>query len=310
MTAVMPPQIARDVPLAPLTSWRVGGPAENLAMPETVEEMGQVLTWARERGIPVTVLGGGTNVLVSDRGVRGLTISLRQLSSATVEIHGSDPGRLHVECLSGTSKSDLLKIFLKHRLAPALFMAGLPGNAGGGVVMNAGVSERIEPREFVEITDWVEVLRWTGHGYELVRLGAADLQWSYRHCHGWQEGGAVIVRLGLSWPLLEVPEILSQVRAANRERARKQPLDMPSCGSVFINPPGQASSGALIERAGLKGYSVGGAKISEKHANFIVNSGGATATDIDAVIRHARRIVLDMSGIDLKTEVVYMGEWP
>jgi UDP-N-acetylmuramate dehydrogenase len=321
------------VSLAPLTSWQVGGPADFLAEPRTLDELFSAVQWARARNLAITILGGGTNVLVSDRGVRGLTIALRKFAGVRTEVRENpssrrrppyparenqlDPGadapgvapeRLHIECLAGTSKSELLKIFLRHKLMPALFMAGLPGDVGGGIAMNAGVGEKITPREFVEITDWIDVLRWDGTGgeTEIARIEAADLEWSYRHCRGWQPG--VIVRAGLSWPLASVPDVLERVRAANLLRAQKQPLDMPSCGSVFINPPGH-TSGQLIERTGLKGFAIGGAKVSEKHANFIVNFNRATAADINAVIRHVQTAVRAASGVELRTEVVYLGEW-
>ncbi len=318
--------------LAPLTSWRVGGVADHLATPTDLGELEAAVAWARERRLPVTVLSGGTNVLVSDRGVRGLTICLRKFSGLSSRVVRSPPprrrpayppresdvdppvgatspsgGRLEIECLSGTSKAELLKVFLKHKLQPALFLAGLPGDVGGGVAMNAGVGERIAPREFVEITDWVEVLRWEPDGaFRTVRFEAADLDWSYRHCEGWEPG--IITRVGLSWDLDGTPGVLSEVRQANLARARKQPLDMPSCGSVFVNPPG-TSAGKEIEAAGLKGFAIGGAKVSEKHANFIVNFDEATAGDIAAVIGHVQRTVFEKTGFRLRTEVVYLGEW-
>lgn len=306
MTETRNDLIAREVPLAPLSSWQVGGPAEYFAQPTDMQQLIGALTWARSKNLPVTVLGGGTNVLISDRGVRGLVVALRKFSAVDVVVEEGASARLRITCLSGTSKAELLKIFLKHKLAPALFMAGLPGDVGGGIVMNAGVGEQMKPREFVEITDWIEVLRINERGQEIVRIQADQLEWSYRHCKGW--GPGVIVRVGLSWPMEIMPDVLAQVRAANLVRAQKQPLDLPSCGSVFINPPGH-TSGRLIEQAGLKGFTVGGAKVSEKHANFIVNFNKATALDISRVIEHVRSVVLERSAIHLRTEVVYLGEW-
>ncbi|MCM2282801.1 MAG: UDP-N-acetylmuramate dehydrogenase [Bdellovibrionaceae bacterium] len=304
MSSLAAVDIEDGVRLSSYTSWQTGGVADHLALPKTIEGLRAAVAWACEHGLSITVLGGGTNVLVSDAGIRGLTIGLKHMTGSSVVV---DDGRLIIECLAGTSKSELLKIFLKHKLQPALFLAGLPGDVGGGIVMNAGVGEKITPREFVEITDWVEVLRWTQNGdSEIVRFRCQDLQWRYRHCQGWEPG--ILVRAGLSWPMQVVPEILTIVRQANLTRAQKQPLDMPSCGSVFINPPGH-TSGRLIESAGLKGYTVGGAKVSEKHANFIVNFSKATSADIDAVIKHVQKVVLETSGVQLKTEVVYLGQW-
>lgn len=293
--------IEEKVALKPFTSWLVGGPADHFAQPVNLEQLQDVYGWGLLRGLPITILGGGTNVLVSDRGIRGLTIALRKFARAETRIGG---GRLVIECFAGTSKSELLKIFLKNKLEPALFLAGLPGDVGGGIVMNAGVGEMITPREFVEITDWIEVLRPDGATVE--RLTSSQLKWSYRHCDGWQPG--VVVRVGLSWPLEPKDDILARVKAANQVRLSKQPLDMPSCGSVFVNPPGH-KSGQLVESCGLKGFAVGGAKVSEKHANFIVNFADAKASDIHGVIEHVKATVLAQKGVQLKTEVVYLGEW-
>jgi UDP-N-acetylmuramate dehydrogenase len=291
--------IRNNIPLAPLTSWLVGGPAEYYAQPKSVDELRDAMKFSDSRKLPVTILGGGTNVLINDSGIKGLTIALKSLSGLQAEIQN---GRLGIECLAGTSKSELLKTFLKHKLAPALFLAGLPGDVGGAIPTNAGVGEMIKPREFVEITDWIEVMR--PQTYELVRFTKDQLQWSYRHCDGWKPG--VITRVGISWPNEPDPDVLTKVRDANKVRLSKQPLDMPSCGSVFVNPVGH-KSGHLIEQCGLKGFSVGGAKVSEKHANFIVNFGNATAADIDGVIKHVQQIVKLQKGVDLKTEVVYLG---
>lgn len=294
-------KLEREAPLAPLTSWLVGGPAEILARPVNEEEVRAALRWAHAHKQPITILSGGTNVLISDQGVRGLVIVLDKLVGLATE---ERDGRLHMTAMAGTGKSELLKTLLKYKLEPALFLAGLPGDIGGGVAMNAGVGEMITPREFVEITDWIEVVKWTGADFERVRFARADLQWSYRHCEGWKPG--VIVRVGLSWPLEPKADILQRVKAANQVRLSKQPLDMPSCGSVFINPPGH-KSGQLIEQCGLKGYSVGGAQVSNKHANFIVNTGAATALDIHRVITHVRDTVKSRTGVELRTEVVFMG---
>ena len=312
--------IEENASLAPLTSWIVGGRADFLAQPKTVEELRSALRWAASRKLPHTIIGGGTNVLVSDAGVRGLTIALRKMSKCEVS---EANGEIKLNCLAGTSKSELLKIFLKNRLEPALFLAGIPGDVGGGFVMNAGVGEKFVPREFVEITEWVEVMRLPG--LEIERIEASQLTWAYRHCDGWQPG--IVTSVGLRWPL-QAPagaalasvaasgtatsapsDILTRVKDANRSRLSKQPLDMPSCGSVFRNPPG-ASSGQLIESCGLKGFAVGGAKVSEKHANFIVNFNEAKAIDIHQVIEHVKATVLSQNQIHLRTEVVYIGVWP
>ena len=299
-------RVEEKVPLKPFTSWLVGGYADFLVQPTAMEQLPEIYAFAQKNSLPVTILSGGTNVLISDSGIRGLTIALKKFIGTVIgESFRAECAekRLTLECLSGTSKSELLKIFLKYKLEPALFLAGIPGDVGGGVAMNAGIGEMISPREFVEIVDWVEVLRPDGM---FVRFDKNQLKWSYRHCLGWEPG--IISRVGISWPLDAKPDIINRVREANQIRLSKQPLDMPSCGSVFVNPLPH-KSGQLIESAGLKGFTIGGAKVSEKHANFIVNTGSATANDIHQVIEHVQATVQRIHGVALKTEVVYLGSW-
>lgn len=292
-------KILKNVNLAEYTSWLIGGDADNFCQPTTVDELREGVSVAKENGWPITILSGGSNVLVSDRGVRGLTIHLSKFSKITHEIKD---GRIVIECLSGTAKSELLKLFLKNQLAPALFLAGLPGDVGGGVVMNAGVAEAFEPREFMEMVDWIEVL----NGDSIKRFKKDDLKISYRHCDGWQPG--IVTTVQISWPMVTDPEVLKKVRDANKVRLTKQPLDKPSCGSVFRNPDGHKAA-QLIDQSGLKGFSVGDAQVSLKHANFIVNLGKATANDVWSVIQHVKQTVMQKHGVELTTEVVRLGDW-
>jgi UDP-N-acetylmuramate dehydrogenase len=299
-------RLDEKIVLKPFSSWLVGGTADYLAQPRDISQLHEAFMWGKNKNLPLTILSGGTNVLISDKGIRGLTILLKKFTGIIAgEFYDPKTGvkRLTLECLAGTSKSELLKTFLKYRLEPAMFLAGIPGDVGGGVVMNAGVGEMLKPREFVELVNWVEVLRPDG---SFSRVDKKNLVWSYRHCRGWEPG--IISRVALSWPLDTQLEVIDRVRDANQVRLSKQPLDMPSCGSVFINPLPH-KSGQLIENSGLKGYTIGGAKVSEKHANFIVNTGSATAADIHAVIEHVKVTVNQKFGVELKTEVVYLGDW-
>lgn len=292
--------LLQNINLAEYTSWLIGGPADHFCLPTTVDELQTALKTAKKNQWPINILGGGSNVLIADKGIRGLTIGLRRLSSLN---HKIENDRLVIDCLAGTAKSELLKIFLKNQLAPALFLAGLPGDVGGGVVMNAGVAESFTPREFMELVDWIEVLTEQG---DTRRLNKKDLTIRYRHTDGWQPN--IIMRVGLSWPMEKKPEILQQVREANKIRLTKQPLDMPSCGSVFKNPEGHKAA-QLIDQCGLKGFRVGDAQVSLKHANFIVNLGGAKASDVWSLIQHIQSEVLSQKGVKLTTEVVRLGEW-
>jgi UDP-N-acetylmuramate dehydrogenase len=288
-------EIKKDILLAPYTSWLIGGPAEFFALPESLEDIKELLAWAKKNSHKITIIGGGSNVLISDQGIKGLTICLKNFSKVEIK---EENHRLQMICDAGASKSELLRHFIKRKLAPALFLAGLPGDIGGGVVMNAGVAENFRPREFVEITDWIEVLRFDG---KIERILGEKLQWSYRHCVGWAPG--IIVRVAVGWPIEPDETILDQVKAANKVRLSKQPLDMPSCGSVFINPEGHKSA-QLIDSCGLKGFKIGDAQVSMKHANFIVNLGKATADDTWKLIQHVQQTVLKEKGIHLKTEVI------
>jgi len=295
------PDIQKNIPLKDHTSWKVGGTAEFFYQPKNLEELQNVSFWAFKKKIPMTVLSGGSNVLVSDQGVSGLVISMSKIKGVQESIHSE---RLKLEALAGTPKFQLMRYFLKHHLAPALFLSGLPGDVGGGVVMNAGVREKRRPREFCELADWVDVVRPDG---EKVRIGHEKINWSYRHSQGWQPG--VIYNVGLSWPLDKISSLAQEVKKANELRVSKQPLESPTGGSTFMNPSEDKSAGALIEDCGLKGFRIGGAQVSLKHANFIVNTGKASAQNIADLIRFIQKTVWEKKGIQLICEVKWMGDW-
>ena len=296
----MSSNILNSTNLAHHTSWLIGGPAEHFCLPQNQNELLSALSWARQHNQPVTVLGGGSNVLISDRGIKGLVVCLQKFSTLSFEIKDE---RIWITSLAGTPKSELLKLFLKHQLAPSLFLAGLPGDVGGGVVMNAGVAESFEPREFMELVDSIEVTSLAG---EILTLQKNQLHVQYRHTDGWQPH--IVTKVFLSWPYKQNPEVLSQVRDANKSRLAKQPLDKPSCGSVFKNPDGYKVA-QLIDQCGLKGFQMGNAQVSLKHANFIVNLGEATATDTWNLILHVQKTVKERTGISINTEVIRLGEW-
>ncbi len=292
--------ILKNVKLADYTSWLIGGPAEFFCLPKNSDELQQAVKYAESNALQITIIGGGSNTLVADAGIKGLVIGLRHFSDTKYEIVND---RIYIETLAGTSKSELLKIFLKNQLQPALFLAGLPGDVGGGVVMNAGVAETFKPREFMELVDSIDVMTKTG---EIKKIQKAELKINYRHTDGWQPH--IVMKVYLSWPYQQNPQILQQVRDANKLRLSKQPLDKPSCGSVFKNPVGSKAA-QLIDQCGLKGFRIGDAQVSEKHANFIVNLGNATADDTWAVMQHVKKIVKDEKSVDLITEVIRLGEW-
>lgn len=299
-------QILKKIKLDQYTSWLIGGEAEEFCLPQTREDLLEALKYAKENNKPYSILGGGSNVLVSDRGVSGLVIGLRLFSQIETKIEND---LIKISCLSGTAKSELLKAFLKNKSEAALFLSGLPGDVGGGVVMNAGVAEGFMPREFMEFVTEIEVLDADGKSHALLKK---DLKISYRHCDGWQSADKnspnIITAVKIEWPLRPDETVITRVREANKIRLSKQPLDRPSCGSVFKNPDGHKAA-QLIDRIGLKGHQIGQAQVSLKHANFIVNLGKATANDTWSLIQFVRRTVQEKTGVELTTEVVRLGQW-
>lgn len=302
-------KIETQVNLAPMTWWKIGGHAQFYCAPKTIEQSLAVINWALSNQHKITVLGGGSNVLIPDEGIPGLVFHTHQLTGIEYVVQDQ---KLIVTARAGTPKSDLTKLMLQNKLAPAHFLCGLPGDIGGGVVMNAGVGEMIIPREFVEIVNWIDVIKWdtpptqnfkTQSQAIVQRFQKDEIEWQYRHTQGWQPG--VIVQVGLSWPMVPDTEVMARVRQSTQKRRLTQPLEWPSCGSTFRNPPGE-KAGALIEKAGFKGVVMGGAQVSEKHANFIINRGGATAKDVKELIERIQKKVKDQTGIDLQTEVQFL----
>ncbi len=278
-----------DAPLARHTSLRVGGPADALAVPASRSELAALLQLARECHVPHRFLGKGFNTLVLDEGLDGIVIQLSRFR----RLEERPGGLLRAE--AGVSHSQLTRLCAEHGLSGLEFGAGIPGTMGGWLAMNAGIGVR----EAKDVVREVEVMSPCGR--RITHVGRDALHFRYRALRGLAPGSAILSAL-----LAVVPADPAQVRAEVARllarRAATQPLDLPSCGSVFKNPP-RDFAGRLIEAAGLKGERVGGAEISTVHANFIVNRGGATAADVLALIARARERVLASSGIRLEPEV-------
>ena len=279
--------------------WKVGGPAEYFCEPESPEELKSALHWAKKQKKDWTVLGRGTNVLISDQGIKGLVISTAKLQSCFVK---KTENKLQITCGSGLLKSQLMKTFKSYKLAPALFLSGIPGDVGGGLVMNAGVNRPFQPSEFSEIVKSFKVMNIEGSKKYLKE----NIKWRYRQTIGWQK--AVIYEVEFEWPLNETPDLNKRIKEELKKRRESQPLDKSSCGSVFKNPYPQFA-GELIEKAGLKGLKQGSAQVSEKHANFIVNTGQAGAEDIHKLIQNIKQAVFEKFSVRLETEVHYIGAW-
>jgi UDP-N-acetylmuramate dehydrogenase len=279
-----------DAPLAKLGYWRLGGTADLLVDVEDSAELQAVMA----TGLPVTVLGNGSNLLIADQGIRGITLRLHG------EFRASELGDEKITVGAGLMNAVLLARLDRAELGGLGCLAGVPGTLGGAVRMNAGT----RLGEIGQAVIGVDVVL---PGGTAKRLSPEDIGFSYRWAR--LPEGAIITRVQLAVD----PEIFEEERVAMAEhiayRRRTQPLDQPSCGSVFKNPPGD-SAGRLIEAVGLKGHRHGGACISAKHANFIVNEGTATAMDVHTLIKLARDTVRAQHEIELEPEVHAVGDWP
>jgi UDP-N-acetylmuramate dehydrogenase len=273
------------------TSWRVGGPADVYFKPRSRDELVDFLR-RLDPALPVHWVGLGSNLLVRDGGVRGVVI----VTAGCLE-HLRHLGNGLVEAEAGVPCTVLARHCARWQVGPAEFFAGIPGTVGGALAMNAGAFGGETWNHVVE----VETVNRRG---EVTRRTPRDFTVNYREVRG--PGGEWFLSARFQFDTGRATR-LEGVRALISERQAKQPLGMPSCGSVFRNPPGDFA-GRLIEAAGLKGFRIGGAQVSEKHANFIINTGKATAADIEALMGHVQAAVEKAHGVRLVPEVHVLGE--
>ena len=281
--------------LANHTSFRIGGPAEWYAQPQTVEELLRLLREADRQGIPVSVVGGGTNLLVADRGVRGLVISLRRGKPfRTIEVLSpEDSPRAHIRCGSAIYTQQLVTLGGCHGWGGVDTLAGVPGQVGGAIVMNAQ-----------NIGQFVERVRFISFTGELRELTRDQLVFAYRYTR-LEPGIIVDAVLGFE---KAGPEVVSaNIQQLLKYRNTTQEVSLPSAGCAFRNPPG-FSAGRLIDEAGLKGSRIGDARVSMRHANFIVNLGQATCDDVLSLMEYVQRRVMRSVGVRLEPEVRLLGE--
>ena len=292
LTFSQPDQLLMNEPMSRHTTFRVGGPADLMYFPSSSEQLVGALNAAKEAGIPALVMGNGSNMIVRDGGVRGLVIVLGE-RFAQVSIDG--------EVLTAQAGASMAKVSAAAQaasLAGLEFASGIPGSLGGGCAMNAGAYGG-------QLSDVLIDAQVYLNG-EIRTMTKDELQMGYRTTLPLREGGVVLsARFGLQPDSAD--EIMARMKELNARRRDKQPLNFPSAGSTFKRPEGHFA-GALIEQAGLKGRTVGGAQVSEKHAGFIVNVGGATAADITELIRIVQEEVLRAFGVQLETEVRIIGE--
>jgi len=279
-----------EEPLAPLTTWRIGGPAELLVVPADAADLGLALRWAEAAGVPWRVMGNGSNLLVADRGVRGLVLRIRRVLD---DVRWRDEG-LHVG--AGALLPAVASQAAARGLSGLEFAAGIPGTVGGAVLMNAGWHEH-------EIGNLVESVEYVEASGETRRYVRGECRFRYR---GSRFRGATGILLSAEIVLRrDDPErIAARMDEYAASRRANQPTDLPSCGSVFLKPEGDFA-GRLIEQAGLKGLRVGEIEVSPKHANFFVNLGEGTAADVLALVERVEAEVLRRFGVRLRREFEY-----
>lgn len=281
-------EYAVDVPLRDYTSFKIGGNADILVFPDTANKVIAVTDYLRSNGIPLLVIGKGSNLLINDGGFRGVVINTCKMD----EIELVDDTTIY--CQSGVSLSRLCRFALDNSLTGLEFAFGIPGTAGGAAYMNAGAyggemkdvlirCEHISPDGIVS-------------AYE-----STELDLSYRHSV-YSDKNYIVLSLLLKLEKGDKSEIKAKMDDLLSRRKDKQPLEFPSAGSTFKRPEGYFA-GALIEQCGLKGYTSGGAQVSEKHAGFVINIGEATAEDVMDVINHCRETVFNRTGVTLEPEV-------
>ena len=277
----------RDEPLAKHTSFRIGGPAKRMAFPKTAEELIVLDGFARELGVRTIVLGNGTNVLFPDEGIDAAVIATGEM--ARIERDGET-----LAADAGVSLARLATVAWQEGLTGLEFAHGIPGSLGGGVVMNAGAYDGALSDVLSEVTalfpDGVRT------------IGVEDLRFSYRHSLFTEQPDAVALRAKVRLRTGERDAIKARMDELMAKRRASQPLEYPSAGSTFKRPTGYFA-GRLIEDAGLKGASVGGAQVSPKHAGFVINTGGATCADVLGLIETIQKTVYDAAGVMLEPEV-------
>ncbi len=289
-------RVLADEPLARHCSWRIGGPADLLIEPADGDQVANFMRFAREKSTPLLVIGQGTNLLFDDAGVRGIVLKIGERMSR-IDICGNT-----IVAEGGAWVPQIARQAAKTGLAGLEHTIGIPGTIGGLVMMNGG-SHR---KGIGDNVRRVWIVDRDGHERVLTR---EECRFSYRHS-ALQGSGAVVIRVELQCPRGDRRQICRAMVDDLRERRRKFPRKEPNCGSVFLStaemhatvgPPGK-----VIEEAGLKGIRFGGAEVSRRHANFIVNRGGATSRDVLALIAHIRRVVREKIGFDLRCEVRYV----
>ena len=286
-------QITLDEPMYKHTTFKIGGPADVFVQPRDDEELAFVVQTCKEAGVPCFILGNGSNLLVKDDGIRGVVVSTVNLSNLRLL------GDNKILAGAGVLLSSLSKFAYASNLAGLEFAEGIPGSVGGAVVMNAGAYGG-------EISQIFHTATIFNSNFQLIELSSADMAFSYRKSTA-QKAGHVVMSAIFQLSPGDAKKIAAKMAECKESRTSKQPLNLPSAGSTFKRPPGKFA-GKLIMDCGLRGYAVGRACVSEKHCGFVVNNGGATASDVLAVMEHVEYTVQKKFGIRLEPEVKIVGE--
>lgn len=280
-------------PMKKHTSFRIGGPADLMALPQTQEELKALLQKAAEHKVHVTLIGNGSNLLVRDKGIRGLVIKLGNMLSEITACGDT------ITFGSGVSLAMASRKAAELSLSGLEFAVGIPGSIGGAVYMNAGAYDG----DMSKAVTSVRVMDMAGKVSELC---AEQLDFAYRHT-ALQGSGLIVVAVTVKLTPGDKEAINAKMADFSNRRLTKQPLELPSAGSMFKRPPGYFA-GTLIDQTGLKGYTVGGAQVSTKHAGFVVNIGNATASDVLQLISDVQDKVFAAHGVHLEPEVLVLGE--
>jgi UDP-N-acetylmuramate dehydrogenase len=280
-------------PMSKHTTFKIGGPADYFVMPASAEEVSRVVKIAKEYNLPITIVGNGSNMLVLDKGIRGLVLNF---SSAMADIREQDGV---IIAGAGALLKDVSNFAAEKSMFGMEFAIGIPGSIGGAVFMNAGAYEG-------DTSSVVSAATAVCPDGDIRRFTRDELAFSYRHSC-FQENGCLICEVELNLKQGTRNFIRSKMDDFTMRRESKQPLEMPSAGSTFKRPTGHFA-GTLIEQAGLKGLRVGGAEVSRKHAGFVVNAGGATAKDVLNLIKKVQELVYEHAGVRLEPEVRIIGE--
>ena len=293
------PALRQGVGLQPFTTWKVGGPAEWFAEPGEVDELVSLAAWAQAQGLSLRCIGAGSNLLIADSGLPGLTICNRRLQGSRL-----DAASGLVEAEAGEPIPSLARKAARLGLSGLEWAVGIPGTVGGAVVMNAGAQGGCT-------AEWLHSVRLLDPANPATpfELEARELDFAYRHSRLQAEAWIVLAATFQLEAGHDPAAITSHTSANLHSRTSTQPYQQPSCGSVFRNPEPQ-KAGQLIEALGLKGLQIGDAQVSSIHANFIVNIGQASASDINALIAEVQRRVLASHGLSLHPEVKQLGFGP